>query len=701
MKKMVLLVTCFACTLILGALNLSSPNNQLKLSTEINDGQLYYELFLNNKAIILPSRLGLELKNKENLNTNFTLLHSSNSTNKSEWHPVLGQYETIKNHYNELSIELIQKKTNYHLIIRFRLYNEGLAFRYEFPHQLELDYFEITKESTEFRLNGDHKTFWIPSNFDSNEFIYNTTPLTKIDGNKASKKGIAFTHFDRLAVQTPLLMKTKHGDFIEIFEAAVSNYPTMHLNLNPNKRCFTPRFAPNAVGSAAFMQTPCHTPWRTVFACSNAKQLLASQMIYNLNEPCKLEETKWIKPVKYIGIWWEMHVPNRSSWNYSDANNTKIDQTDYHQLTPNGRHGATTENTKRYIDFAAKYGFDAVLIEGWNIGWEDWAWKWKENVFDFVTPYPDFNVDSVVNYAQSKGIDLIMHHETSGSATNYERRLDSAIRFMKENQYHSVKTGYVGRIIPRGEYHCGQWMVNHYERIAQKMAENKLLLDSHESARPTGQSRTYPNWLAAEAARGNEFNAWSEGNPPEHETILPFTRVMGGGMDYTPGIFQIKMSHYDSKNKYQVHTTLAKQLALYITMYSPLQMAADLPENYEQHLDAFQFIQDVACDWKDTKILEAEPGDYITIARQAKHTNQWFIGGITDENKRTAHVNCNFLEKGKKYIATIYSDTKKSDWEKNPMAYKIYTKQVTYKTKLKIKEAPGGGFAISFKEITN
>jgi hypothetical protein len=475
----------------------------------------------------------------------------------------------------------------------------------------------------------------------------------------------------------------------------------MHLLYNKKKKTFTAALAPTPIeGVNAFMQTPCNTPWRTIFITDDARDILASSMILNLNEPCKIENTTWIKPVKYVGIWWQMHAPGQGSWNYADVPNIKLADTDWNALQPNGRHGATTENTMRYIDFAAEHGFDAVLVEGWNVGWEDWAGQWKEEVFDFVTPYPDFDVKKVTEYAKAKGMEMIMHHETSGSATNYERRIDEAFDFMKEYGYNSVKTGYVGRIIPRGEYHDGQWMVNHYNRVLQKAADKRIMVNAHEPVRPTGLSRTYPNLLACEAARGNEFNAWSVGNPPSHEIDLAFTRLLGGAMDYTPGIFEIKMDYYQPGNPCQVHTTLAKQLALYVTKYSPLQMAADLPENYERYMDAFQFIKDVDVDWIDTKVLEAEPGEYITIARQGKKNGQWFIGAITAEKARKAVIDFSFLQPDVKYVATVYSDAKDADWKENPKAYEIKNYIVTSKTIAKIQLAAGGGCAISLKVAT-
>lgn len=583
--------------------------------------------------------------------------------------------------------------------IRFRLFNDGLAFRYEFEKQTHLNYFQILEEQTQFALTGDHKTFWIPGNYDSNEYYYTTSPLSEVDAFQVDGNGIG-THkvIAKNAVQTPLMMKTADNIYINIFEAALVDYSAMQLLIDQQNFILTSNLAPDALGVKAYMQTPCHTPWRTIIASNNATGILSSRTILNLNEPSVIKDPGFIKPQKYIGIWWGMHVPNTMSWDYAHAPNIRLKDTDWNLLTPLPQHGAKNSNVKKYIDFAAANGFDGVLVEGWNIGWEDWSFNFKEEVFDFVTPYPDFDIKALNEYAHSKGVRLIMHHETSGSVTNYERRIDQAYDLMQKYGYNTVKTGYVGWIIPRGEKHDGQWMVNHYLRVAEKLAERKMMLNSHESVRPTGLQRTYPNWLACEAARGNEFNAWSAGNPPEHETILPFTRLMGGPMDYTPGIFEIKMSHYQAGNTCQVHTTLAKQLALYVTMYSPLQMAADLPENYEKRMDAFQFIKDVAVDWDQTEYIEAEPGDYITIARKARNKEDWYIGGITDEHARTAIIPFHFLDKDHWYIATVYGDAPDTDWKVNPMTYKISRFAVNSKSILKQKLAPGGGVAISLKK---
>lgn len=658
---------------------------------------------LVSPIIIEQSRLGIKLLNQEGFVNGFEIIKVDSAVVNETWDPVWGEVKTIRNNFKELAVTLQQAKVNNRkLIIRFRLYDDGLGFRYEFPEQKGLQYFTVSDEMTEFNLTGDHKAFWIPGDFDTNEYDYSTTPLSQVDAfrGKTSTEISTRSIIAANAVQTPLMLKTKDDLYINIHEAALVNYPAMHLMIDKNSYILKATLVPDAVGNKAYMQAPCHTPWRTVIVSNKAEEIIASKIILNLNEPTKFKDVSWIKPMKYIGIWWGMHI-GTMSWNYADVSNVKLGETDWTRLTPNGKHGATTENTKRYIDFAAKHGLGGVLVEGWNVGWEDWFGSWKENVFDFVTPYPDFNVPELQKYAESKGVKLIMHHETSASVTNYERRMDEAYRFMNKFGYEAVKTGYVGRIIPRGEYHDGQWMVNHYIYVAEKTAEYKITLDAHEPVRPTGLHRTYPNWLACEAARGNEFNAWSKGNPPEHETILPFTRLMGGPMDYTPGIFQIKMDYYKTgKSKEQVHTTLAKQLALYVTMYSPLQMAADLPENYERFPDAFKFIEDVAVDWDDTKIIEAEPGDYITTARKTKNKDEWFIGAITDENSRKAVIHLDFLQPGKKYTAIIYKDAPNADWEKNPMAYKIETQVVTNKSIIKVNLANGGGAAVSLELVT-
>ncbi len=685
------------------AQTIHSPNKKLTLSFSLSaDGEPTYQLSFRKKNVILPSTLGIELKDQPPFINGFSIAKIESSLVDESWNPVWGEVKTIRNNHRELKVTLTQMANKLRtMIVTFRLFDEGLGFRYEFPQQEFLSYFVVTNERTAFRLAGNHKAFWIPGDFDTNEYQYHETTLNEIDATigMSSTEIATRTVIGKNFAQTPLMMKSADGLYINIFEAALVNYPAMCVEINKQNFTLTSTIAPDAVGNKAYLQTPCTTPWRTVIVSDNAADILASKIILNLNEPSKIQDASWIKPIKYIGIWWELHV-GKTSWNYSDTGNLILSRTDWNSLKPNGRHGATTERTKFYIDFAAKHGFGGVLVEGWNVGWEDWFGQWKEEVFDFVTPYPDFNVAELQRYAAEKGVKLIMHHETSASVTNYERRMDDAFTFMKRYGYDAVKTGYVGHIIPRGEFHDGQWMVNHYVRAVEKAAQYNIMINAHESVRPTGLHRTYPNWLACEAARGNEFNAWSVGNPPDHETILPFTRLMGGPMDYTPGIFQITMDYYNPNKKEQVHTTLVKQMALYVTMYSPLQMAADLPENYERFLDAFQFIKDVAVDWDDTKILEAEPGDYITIARKAKNKEEWYLGAITDENPRMAAAPLNFLNPKQNYVATIYSDAADAHWEKNPMAYKIASYIVNSKTVLKLQLAASGGAAISFRPAT-
>lgn len=683
---------------------LHSPDGRLSLTVTLKaDGTPAYTLSFKKKPVIQESTLGIELKDEPGLMRGFTIARTETTSVNETWEPVWGEVRTIRNNYRELAVTLQQTSPKERrIVLRFRLFNDGLGFRYEFPEQNDLGYFTVAGEKTEFNLTGDHKAFWIPGDYDTNEYEYSVTKLSEVDAlrGRGSHEISTRTIIAPDAVQTPLMMKTADGLYINIHEAALVNYPAMNLMIDRKTFSLASQLVPDAVGNKAYLQTPCKTPWRTIIVSDKAPDILASKLILNLNEPSKIADPSWIKPMKYVGIWWELHV-GKSSWNYADVGNVKLVGTDWNALTPNGRHGATTARTKRYIDFAAEHGFDGVLVEGWNIGWEDWFGKWKEEVFDFVTPYPDFDVKEVQRYAASKGVKMIMHHETSSSVTNYERRMDEAYRFIKDHGYDAVKTGYVGRIIPRGEFHDGQWMNDHYVRVAEKTAGYKIMINVHEPSRPTGLHRTYPNWLACEAARGNEFNAWSKGNPPEHETILPFTRLMGGPMDYTPGIFQIKMNYWNPDKKEQVHTTLVKQLALYVTMYSPLQMAADLPEIYEKHLDAFQFIKDVAVDWDETRIIEAEPGDYITIARKARGKDEWYVGAITDENPRTTKLPLSFLTRDRKYVARLYADAVDAHWEKNPMAYRIQSYIVTGKTVMNLKLASSGGAAISIRPASD
>lgn len=679
-----------------------SPNKNIVLNFWLNEnGTAMYDVSYKARPVILASALGFELKETmrdtalPSLKNGLGLISKEQSNSNTTWKPVWGDVKEIRDNYNKLSVKLLKKgNKDIEFVIVFKVFDDGVGFRYEFPVQKNMQHFIVSAENTEFHLAGNHKAFWIPGDYDSNEFSPNVTNLDEVNGEDPKYAASIFAHqfFDKDAVQTPLMLKTQDGLYINIHEAALVNYPAMNLHIDKGNYNLSSVLVPDALGNKAYLQTPAKTPWRTIIVSDKATDILASHTILNLNEPSVIKDPSWIKPTKYVGVWWEMHV-GKATWDYAGSQNaTNFDAAN---LKPTGKHGATTANVKRYIDFASKNGFTGVLVEGWNVGWEDWFGQNKENVFDFVTPYPDFDVKELHRYAASKKVKMIMHHETSASVTNYERQMDTAYRFMKANGYDAVKTGYVGHIIPRGEHHDGQWMVNHYVRVAQKTASYKIMLDAHEPVRPTGLSRTYPNWLACEAARGMEFNAWSEGNKPRHETIFPFTRFMGGPMDYTPGIFQLELNYWDKNKKESVHTTLAKQLALYVTICSPLQMAADLPESYEKKMDAFQFIKDVAVDWDDSKYLEAEPGEYITEARKAKGTNNWFVGAITNENSRTATVDLSFLDAGKKYNATIYADADDAHYEKNPAAYKITKQVVDNKTILNLKLAPGGGCAVS------
>ncbi len=663
------------------------------------DGTPYYLLNYDNKEVIKKSKLGIAVTDGDGFKNNLEIVDTEKKDVDSTWKPVWGEVNSIRNHYQELTVRLRQKGS-LHLIMNivFKVFDNGLGFRYEFPLQSGLKYFIVSNELTQFALTGDHKTFWIPGDYDTNEYKYSTTKLSEVDAWKVEKAAtdIAVRVVpDQFAVQTPLMMKTANGLYINIHEASLLNYPAMQLHVDKKSFVLSSNLVPDAVGNKAYLHAPCHTPWRTVIVSEDAKEILASKMILNLNDPSVIKETSWIKPMKFVGVWWEMQT-GKSTWNYAETADSKDANGN---LIPSGKHGANTANVKRYIDFAAANHIGGVLVEGWNVGWEDWFGNWKEFVFDFAKPYPDFNVQEIQNYAKNKGVQMIMHNETSGSATDYERQLDTAYKFMNKFGYPAVKTGYVGKIIPRGEHHDGQWMVEHYVRVAEKAAEHRVMIDMHEPVRPTGLQRTYPNFMASEAARGNEYNAFSTGNPPEHETILPFTRLMGGPMDYTPGIFKLK-GYSDADPSRQVHTTLAKQLALYVTLYSPVEMVSDIIDNYKPYMDAFQFIKDVPVDWDDTRILEAEPGDYLTIARKGKGTQDWFIGAITDENARTAVMPLSFLNPSQKYVATTYTDGKDADWEKNPEAYQINNYLVNAKTLLKLKLANGGGAAICIVPAT-
>jgi glucan 1,4-alpha-glucosidase len=680
---------------------LRSPNGKLAMTFRLTpEGEPTYRLSLGDRTVVRDSKLGLEFKGAAAFAKGFVVDRANTSSADETWEPVWGETRRIRNHYNELSVTLRQPDAR-RLTIRFRLFDDGLGFRYEIPTQKDVNYLVLSDEKTEINMTGDHTAFWIPGDYDTNEYVYTTSKLSGIDAltkSKASEEIGTRTPIAENVVQTPLMLKTADGLYVNVHEAALVDYPAIYMMVDKQSFGMKAVLAPDPVGNKAYLQTPVRTPWRTVVVSDRATDILASKLILNLNEPSKITDTSWIKPQKMVGVWWGMHV-GTETWNYANLDNVSLTDTTWQGLTPNGKHGANTANVKRYIDFAAKHRIEGVLVEGWNVGWEDWYGKWKEEVFDFVTPYPDFDVAELQKYAAGKGVKLIMHHETSASATNYERRLDEAFRFMKAHGYDAVKTGYVGRIIPRGEWHDGQWMVQHYVRVAEKAGRYKIMIDAHEPVRPTGLHRTYPNWMTSEAARGNEFNAWSVGNPPEHETILPFTRLMGGPMDYTPGIFQIKLDVYPGKTQ-QVHTTLAKQLALYVTMYSPLQMAADLPENYGKFPDAFRFIEDVAVDWDDTRILEAEPGDYVTIARKARGKQEWYVGAITDEQARVATIPLDYLEQNRAYVATIYADGAEAHWQTNPMAYRIERFLVNSKTVLSLDLKNGGGAAVSVKPAT-
>ena len=686
----------------MNAQELKSPNGNFKMIFALeNDGTPSYQLFMNNKEIIKKSKLGLELqKDKKSLLNDFKLVNEVRNTFDETWKPVWGEETAIRNHYNELALTLKQNETDRNIIIRFRLFNDGLGFRYEFPEQKNLTYFVLKEERTEFAMTGDHTAFWIPGDYDTQEYDFTESKLSEIrrlfssavTGNASQKQ------FSDTGVQTSLMLKSADGIYINIHEAALINYSCMHLNLDDKNFIFQSHLTPDAKGNKGHLQAPCVSPWRTIIASSDAKDILASRMTLNLNEPCKIEDTSWIKPVKYVGVWWEM-ITGKSSWAYTDeVPAVQLGITDFSKVKPNKTHAANTKHVKEYIDFAALHDFDAVLVEGWNEGWEDWFGKEKDYVFDFVSPYPDFDVKGIHEYAKSKGIKMIMHHETSGATRNYERHLDVAYQFMKDNGYNAVKSGYVGNILPLGEYHYSQSILNHYQYCIEKAVDYKIMVNAHEAVRPTGICRTYPNLIGNESARGTEFQAFG-GSKANHTTLLPFTRLLGGPMDYTPGIFEMDIAKLNPNNNSHVNTTLANQLGLYVVMYSPLQMAADLPEHYNRFLDAFQFIKDVPVEWATTKYLEAEPGYYLSIARKDKNSNNWFVGNSNGYNARTSTITLDFLEKGKKYEATIYADAADADYKTNPQAYKISKQKVTNKTNLKLKTAAGGGYAISIVEI--
>lgn len=699
---------------------LRSPDGELELRFSLSDkGEPTYALDYKGRAVVLPSRMGLELRGDApalefgaeiqkggygepvSLYDGFEQCGAVRSEFDETWQPVWGEESSIRNRYNELAITLRQPQSGRQMVVRFRLYDEGVGFRYEFPEQEAMTYFTIREERTQFAMTGDHTAFWIPGDYDTQEYDYTESKLSEIRQlmQQAITPNSSQTPFSPTGVQTALQLKSDDGLYINIHEAALVDYPCMHLDLDDERMVFTSHLTPDAQGWKGYMQTPCHTPWRTVMVTDDAREILASRLILNLNEPCAIEDTSWIKPVKYVGVWWEM-ITGKSDWAYTqELPSVHLGVTDYAAVKPSGRHAANNENVRRYIDFAAEHGFDQVLVEGWNVGWEDWFGHTKDYVFDFVTPYPDFDIEALNKYAHEKGVRLMMHHETSSSVRNYERHLEAAYDLMNRHGYNAVKSGYVGDILPRGEHHYGQWMVNHYLYAVQEAARHHIMVNAHEAVRPTGLCRTWPNLIGNESARGTEYQAFG-GTKPMHVTLLPFTRLQGGPMDYTPGIFSMEVSKLNPANNSHVNATIANQLALYVTLYSPLQMAADVPEHYEQYMDAFRFIKEVAVDWDESRYLLAEPGDLIVIARRAKGTAEWFVGGVTDENRRTAEFSFDFLDPEKSYVATLYADAPDADYRTNPEAYTIRTGKVTAKSKLKVEMAAGGGFALSIREAT-
>ena len=710
MRKMILLMSAFAMHLAM-AQQQSSPDGNVVLTFSLKaDGTPSYKVTYKNKAVINESTLGFTLKKAEPLpqnlkkveplTQNFKVVDTKKSTFKETWKPVWGEESEILNHYNELLVQLQQEKTHRKMNIRFRVYNEGVGFRYEFPSQKELTYFVVEEELSQFAMTGDHTAWWIPGDYDTQEYDYTESKLSEIRGlmKEAVTENVSQFVFSPTGVQTSLMMKTKDGLYINLHEAALVDYSLMNLNLDDKTFTFQSWLTPDAQGAKGYLMAPCHSPWRTIMVSDDARKILASRLILNLNEPCAIADTSWIKPVKYVGVWWEM-ITGKNSWSYTnDLPTIDLNTVDYTKTKPNGTHGANNEEVRKYIDFAAKHGFDQVLVEGWNIGWEDWFGHKKDYVFDFITPYPDFDLKALNDYAHSKGVKLMMHHETSGSTRNYERHMKAAYELMNQYGYNAVKSGYVGDILPVGEHHYSQSTINHYLYAIKEAAKYKIMVNAHEAVRPTGICRTYPNMIGNESARGTEYEAFG-GNKVFHTTILPFTRLQGGPMDYTPGIFETELKYVNPNNNSQIRSTLARQLALYVTMYSPLQMAADLPENYEKHMDAFQFIKDVPVDWQKSVYLEAEPGRYITIARKDKHSNDWYVGCTAHEGGHTSELLLNFLDKGKKYEATIYADAKDANWKTNPKAYTITKQKVNAKTKLKLTAAQGGGYAISIKEV--
>lgn len=693
--------------LLFSALNVdadvvTSPNGAISIDFQVKNGVPTYKVDYKGIPVIKESKLGLELRDGKNLMDGFEQLKVTTSVFDETWQPVWGEVKEIRNHYNEYLAELKQASTDRYLNIRFRVYDDGVGFRYEFPQQKNLVYFVIKEEHSQFAMTGDHTAWWIPGDYDTQEYDYTESKLSEIRSllPGAVTSNASQTVFSQTGVQTSLQMKTAEGLYINLHEAALVNYSCMHLNLDDKNLVFESWLTPDAEGFKGRLQAPCHSPWRTIMVSDDARDILSSHLILNLNEPCKIEDTSWIKPVKYMGVWWEM-ITGKGSWSYTNAlPSVHLDNCDYSHLPSNGTHSANNENVKHYIDFAAEHGFDQLLVEGWNIGWEDWFGNQKDYVFDFVTPYPDFDIKMLNEYAHSKGIKLMMHHETSSSSRNYERHLEDAYELMNKYGYNAVKSGYVGNMLPYGEHHYGQWMNNHYLYCVVEAAKHKIMVNAHEAVRPTGLCRTYPNLIGNESARGTEYQAFG-GSKTFHTTVLPFTRLQGGPMDYTPGIFEMEISKLNPNNNSHVNATLANQLALYVTMYSPLQMAADLPENYERFMDAFQFIKDVPVDWDNSIYLEAEPGKYITVARKEKGTNNWFIGSATGNANHQSAISLDFLEKGKDYIATVYADAKDTDYKSNPQSYQIVKGIVNSKSKLKINTVEAGGYAVSLFEVTS
>ena len=702
MKKIFIATMAMMMALTANAIEQKSPNGNIVVNVDLNaQGTPYYQVTYKGREVIKPSTLGIELAEQNSLMDQFRINRTSTTTFDETWQPVWGETRDIRNHYNELFIEMEKPSNGRFMNLRFRVYDDGVGFRYEFPQQKYLPYFVVKAEHTQFAMTGDHTAWWIPGDYDTQEYDYMETRLSEIRSHmkEAITPNASQTPFSETGVQTSLQMKTADGLYVNLHEAALIDYSCMHLNLDDKNMVFESWLTPDAQGNMAHMQTPCQTPWRTIMVSDDARDILASNLILNLNEPCKLEDTSWIKPVKYVGVWWEM-INGKKQWSYtSELPSIHLGETDYSKVKPHGQHAANNENVRRYIDFAAKHGFDQVLVEGWNVGWEDWFGMSKDYVFDFQTPYPDFDIKALNDYAHSKGVSLQMHHETSASIRNYERHMEAAYQLMNKYGYTAVKSGYVGNIIPRGEHHYGQWMNNHYLYALKQAAKHHIMVNAHEAVRPTGLCRTWPNLIGSEAARGTEYEA-TNGSKPFHTTILPFTRLQGGPMDYTPGIFEMDMSKNNPKNPNHVNSTLARQLALYVTMYSPLQMAADMIEHYEEHMDAFQFIKDVAVDWDDSRYLEAEPGRYIVAARKAKGTNNWFVGCTASEHGHTSTVKFDFLDPGKKYIATVYADAKDAHYKTNPQAYTIKQSTVTAKSSMKLTAAPGGGYAISIIEVS-